>query len=58
MFEFADMTQACSVAEAVMQQVFTAPEIEARVEPPAALTKLEQPVSRRGFLGALLPRVR
>jgi [NiFe] hydrogenase assembly HybE family chaperone len=56
MFEFADMAQARSVAEAVLAEVFTAVEPAAPAVPAEGMTaKLEQPLSRRGFLGALLP---
>jgi [NiFe] hydrogenase assembly HybE family chaperone len=59
MFEFADMTQARSVAEAVLAEVFTATEPPPAVVPVESLsTKLEKPLSRRGFLGALLPGVK
>jgi len=60
MFEFANMEQARAVAEAALAEVFTAAEPTAapaaEVTPAVGMTtKLEQPLSRRGFLGALLP---
>lgn len=56
MFEFADMEQARAVAEAALAEVFTAAEPTAEVVPASGMAaKLEQPLSRRGFLGALLP---
>lgn len=54
MFEFSDMSQAQAVAEAVMTQLFIVPE-PAVVPEEGISAKLEQPLSRRGFLGALLP---
>ncbi len=53
MFEFSGMDQAREVAAAVLAEVFTpAPPAP---EPQAGLAaKLEKPVSRRGFFGALL----
>ena len=55
MFDFADMDQAREVATAVLAEVFT-PQVPEVPPPPAPGlgTKLEQPVSRRGFLGAFL----
>ncbi|MEW5786735.1 MAG: [NiFe]-hydrogenase assembly chaperone HybE [Pseudomonadota bacterium] len=54
MFDFATMDQAREVAAAVLGEVFT----PVTPEPPAPAeglnAKLEAPVSRRGFLGALL----
>mgnify|MGYP001811031239 CR=1 FL=1 len=60
MFEFADMDQARAVAEAVLAEVFTVaepePAVVSTIVPAEGMTaKLEQPLSRRGFLGALLP---
>lgn len=58
MFEFADMAQAQAVAEAVMELVFTsslAPQPGTETAAAGMAAKLEQPLSRRGFLGALLP---
>jgi [NiFe] hydrogenase assembly HybE family chaperone len=54
MFEFPDMDQAREVAAASIEEIFTpAPPVPA--PPPVGLSaKLDQPVSRRGFLGALL----
>jgi len=55
MFEFADMDQARAVATAVLDEVFTVQVVETPRPPaPGLSTKLEQPVSRRGFLGAFL----
>ena len=58
MFDFADMARAREVATASLAEVFTQAEPSAPEAPPAkpvGLTaKLEQPVSRRGFLSALL----
>ncbi len=51
MFEFPDMARARDVAEAVLAEVFK----PAEAAPPVGLAeKLEQPMSRRGFFGALL----
>lgn len=56
MFEFPDMARARQVAAAVLAEVFTQAEPDAPPAPsPAGLAaRLEQPVSRRGFLGAFL----
>jgi [NiFe] hydrogenase assembly HybE family chaperone len=55
MFGFADMGQAREVATAAMAEVFTPQAPRAPTPPPPGLsTKLEQPLSRRGFLGALM----
>lgn len=57
MFEFPDMARVREVAAAVLAEVFTLPESDAApVTRPAVglVARLEQPVSRRGFLGALL----
>lgn len=57
MFEFADMMRAREVAAAVLAEMFTPvpPEAAAVAAPPVGLAaKLEQPLSRRGFFGALL----
>ena len=58
MFEFADMAQAREVAEAVLVEVFKPAETQPPPPAPAAsvglTAKLEQPLSRRGFFGALL----
>jgi [NiFe] hydrogenase assembly HybE family chaperone len=57
MFAFPDMARARDVAEAVLAEVFTTagPEAAPAALPSAGLAaRLEQPVSRRGFLGALL----
>lgn len=56
MFEFPDMDRAREVARAVLDELFTpAPESPpARPEPEGLSAKLAQPVSRRGFFGALL----
>lgn len=57
MFAFPDMDRARAVAAAVVAEVFTVPEPDAApaARPPVGLVaRLEQPVSRRGFLGALL----
>lgn len=54
MFEFPDMDRARAVAAASLEEIFT-PAPPAPAPPPVGLTaKLEQPVSRRGFFGALL----
>lgn len=55
MFDFADMDQVRDVATAVLAEVFTpqAPEMTAPALP-GLTTRLEQAVSRRGFLGAFL----
>lgn len=54
LFEFPDMARAREVAEAVLAEVFKPAEV-APAAPPVGLTeKLEQPMSRRGFFGALL----
>jgi [NiFe] hydrogenase assembly HybE family chaperone len=53
MFEFSDMAQAREVAAAVLAEIFK----PAAAPPPPAeglTAKLEQPLSRRGFFGALL----
>lgn len=52
MFDFADMAQAREVALAVLTQVFT-PKLP-QAPAPGLTGKLEQPVSRRGFLGAFM----
>lgn len=57
MFAFPDMARAREVAAAALAEVFTLPEPDAAptARPPVGLVaRLEQPVSRRGFLGALL----
>jgi [NiFe] hydrogenase assembly HybE family chaperone len=57
MFEFPDMDRARTVAAAAIAEVFTMPEPEMAsvAHAPAGLAdRLAQPVSRRGFLGALL----
>ena len=57
MFEFPDMIQAREVAAAVLAEVFSLPEPDAAPvarSPVGLVAQLEQPVSRRGFLGALL----
>lgn len=48
MFDFPDMATARAVAAAVLDEVFTP------AAPEGLAAKLEQPLSRRGFLGALL----
>lgn len=54
MFEFPDMEQAQAVALASLEAIFT-PSPPAPAPPPVGLSaKLQQPVSRRGFFGALL----
>jgi [NiFe] hydrogenase assembly HybE family chaperone len=50
-FEFPDMARAREVAEAVMAELFKAATPPA---PEGLQAKLEQPLSRRGFFGALL----
>lgn len=55
MFQFTDMAQAREVAEAVLAEVFKPAEAPPPPPAPVGLTaKLEQPLSRRGFFGALL----
>lgn len=55
MFDFADMAQAREVASVVLAEVLTPLAPEAPPPPaPGMGAKLEQPVSRRGFLGAFL----
>lgn len=58
MFDFQTMDQAREVASAVLAEIFTPAAPAARPAPAAApqglVAKLEQPVSRRGFFGALL----
>jgi [NiFe] hydrogenase assembly HybE family chaperone len=61
MFQFADMAQARAVAEAALAEVFTVaePAVVPAIVPAEGITaKLEKPLSRRGFLGALLPGAR
>lgn len=53
MFDFSDMGQARAVATAVLDEIF-APQAQESAPAPVLTTKLEQPVSRRGFLGAFL----
>ncbi|MBI5331254.1 MAG: [NiFe]-hydrogenase assembly chaperone HybE [Betaproteobacteria bacterium] len=52
LFEFGDMDQARAVAQAVLAEIFNPPGPEPL--PQGFSAKLDQPVSRRGFLGALL----
>lgn len=57
MFAFPDRARAREVATAVMAEVFAVPQPDAApaARPPLNLAgRLAQPVSRRGFLGALL----
>lgn len=55
MFEFADMAQAREVAAAVLAEIFKPAAAPPPPPPVEGLTaKLEQPLSRRGFFGALL----
>lgn len=55
MFEFAHMDQAREVAAAVLAEVFTPQAAQPAALPPSGLTdRLEQTVSRRGFLGAFM----
>jgi [NiFe] hydrogenase assembly HybE family chaperone len=57
MNDFQDMDTAVQVAEAVMVEFFKPLAAEpAPVSPPLISERLAQPVSRRGFLSALLPR--
>lgn len=60
MSQFADMAGAVAVAEAVLETVFKAEAAEAVAQPetpPASIqARMEQPVSRRGFFSALLPK--
>lgn len=67
MHDFADMDAARAVAEAILQLLFApvaampaatdvpAPGTPAQPLPPTLGEKLDKPVSRRGFLSALLP---
>jgi len=55
-FEFQNMDLAREVAEKILNELF-APKVEveeSQALPSGILAKMEQPVSRRGFLGALL----
>ncbi|MDP2431030.1 MAG: [NiFe]-hydrogenase assembly chaperone HybE [Pseudomonadota bacterium] len=54
MFEFPDMARAREVAEAVLAEVFKPAEATPDAPPVGLAEKLEQPMSRRGFFGALL----
>lgn len=54
MFEFPDMARARAVAEAVLAEVFTPAEAAPPAPPAGMAAKLEQPMNRRGFFGALL----
>ncbi len=57
MFDFQTMDQAREVASAVLAEVFSPapPAAQPAAAPPQGLVaRLEQPVSRRGFFGALL----
>lgn len=54
MFEFPDMERARTVAEAVLAEIFAPAAPEPAPEPVGLAAKLDQPVSRRGFFGALL----
>ncbi|MDD5390257.1 MAG: [NiFe]-hydrogenase assembly chaperone HybE [Gallionellaceae bacterium] len=54
MFEFPDMARAREVAEAVLAEVFKPAEVIPPTPPVGLTEKLEQPMSRRGFFGALL----
>ncbi len=55
MFDFTDMDQARAVATAVLDEIFTPQTVEPPPPPAQGLNaKLEQPLSRRGFLGAFL----
>jgi [NiFe] hydrogenase assembly HybE family chaperone len=54
MFEFQDMDQAREAAAAVLEEVFTPVPPTAPTPQAGLAAKLEQPASRRGFLGALL----
>jgi [NiFe] hydrogenase assembly HybE family chaperone len=60
MSQFADMAGAVAVAEAVLETVFKPEANETLVQPeapPASIqARMEQPVSRRGFFSALLPK--
>lgn len=60
MFEFSDMVQAREVADAVLEELFTPKAIvkDAVAAPMGIIAKLEQPVNRRGFLGALFSPMR
>jgi hypothetical protein len=53
MFEFPDMARAREVAAAVLAEVFE-PAAPAQSAPVGFAAKREQPLSRRGFFGALL----
>ena len=54
MFGFADMDQARSVAESVLTALFTPAEPAGVPEPAGLQARLQQPLGRRGFFGALL----
>lgn len=54
MFDFQTMDQAREVASAVLAEVFTPAAPAAPPAPQGLVAKLDQPVSRRGFFGALL----
>ena len=54
MAQFADQAEAVVVAEAVLEQLFT-PASNAETGEGGLSAKLERPLSRRGFLSALLP---
>jgi [NiFe] hydrogenase assembly HybE family chaperone len=60
MSQFADMAGAVAVAESVLETVFKPEATEAAAQPetpPASIqARMEQPVSRRGFFSALLPK--
>ncbi len=60
MSQFADMAGAIAVAEAVLETVFRPEAAEAVAQPeapPASIqARMEQPVSRRCFFSALLPK--
>lgn len=55
MFEFPDMDRAREAARAILAEIFTPAVSSPSSPPPSGLAaKLDRPVSRRGFFGALL----
>jgi [NiFe] hydrogenase assembly HybE family chaperone len=57
MHDFQDMASALEVAEAIIHELFKQP-AEVPDAPAGIADRLAQPVNRRGFLSALLPRER
>lgn len=56
MADFADMAAARAVAGEVMSQLFKTPDAPAPLAPVGVRARLEQPVSRRAFFSAFVPR--